>query len=301
MSSETESELETGKRGNTMKRFWTFIKHKRSDGRQIPPLKSEGLLHSEPVEKANILNNQFQNAFSKKTNISKEEFSNLCKMQGTRVSGVEKLLSKLNPTKAAGPDNITPRVLQELAPFIAPILTVIFKISYESGTIPAIWKTANICPVFKKGKKIEAINYRPISLTCISCKLMEHIITSYIMKHDDTHNILYPLQHGYRKGLSCETQLIEFVDDITRNIDAGKQTDCLIMDFSKAFDKVSHSLLQHKLDHYGISGKTGEWIKTFLSDRSQSVVIEGESSDKIPVESGVPQRSVLDPSLFLFI
>ena len=120
------------------------------------------------------------------------------------------------------------------------------------------------------------------------------------MKHADTHNILYPLQHGFRKGLSCETQLIEFVDDITRNIDAGKQTDCLIMDFSKAFDKVSHSLLQHKLDHYGISGKTGEWIKTFLSDRIQSVVIEGESTDKIPVESGVPQGSVQGPSLFLF-
>ena len=129
---------------------------------------------------------------------------------------------------------------------------------------------------------------------------MEHIITSHIMKHADTHNILYPLQHGFRKGLSCETQLIEFVDDITRNIDAGKQTDCLIMDFSKAFDKVTHSLLQHKLDHYDIRGKTGEWIKTFLSDRSQSVVIEGESSDKIPVESGVPQGSVLVPSLFLF-
>jgi hypothetical protein len=159
-----------------MKRFWTFTKHKRSDGRQTPPLKSERLLHSEPTEKANILNNQFQNVFYKMTHISKEEFSNRCKMQGTTpeindinktVCGMEKLLSKLNPTKAAGPDNITPRVLKELAPFIAPILTVIFKISYESGTIPAIWKTANICPVFKKGKTIEAINYRPISLTCI--------------------------------------------------------------------------------------------------------------------------------------
>jgi hypothetical protein len=72
------------------------------------------------------------------------------------------------------------------------------------------------------------------------------------------------------------------------------------MGFSKAFDKVSHSLLQHKLDHYGIRGKTGKWIKTFLSDRSQSVVIEGESSDKIPMESEVPQDSVLGPSLFLF-
>ena len=73
MSSETESELERGKRDNTMKRLWTFIKHKRSDGRHIPPLKSKGLLNSEPLEKANIINNQFQNAFSKKTNISKEE------------------------------------------------------------------------------------------------------------------------------------------------------------------------------------------------------------------------------------
>ena len=89
------------------------------------------------------------------------------------VSGVEKLLSKLNPTKAAGPENIPPRVLKKLALFIAPIIFKISYESYESGTIPAIWKTANICQVFKKGKQFEVINYRPISLTCISCKLME--------------------------------------------------------------------------------------------------------------------------------
>ena len=97
---------------------------------------------------------------------------------------------------------------------------------------------------------------------------MEHIITIHIMKHADTHNIFYPLQHGTWKGLSCETQLIEFVDDITRNIDAGKQTDCLIMDFSKAFDKVSHSLLQHKLVHrlmQYISRKTVDTEYTYYS------------------------------------
>jgi hypothetical protein len=108
----------------------------------------------------------------------------------------------------------------------------------------------------------------------------------------------FNLQHGFQKGLSCESQLIEFIDDVTKNLDQGKQTD--IMDFSKAFDKVSHNLIIHKLKHYGITGKTNEWIKNFLSDRTQSVVVEGETSTSIPIESGVPQGSVLRPSLFLF-
>jgi hypothetical protein len=112
------------------------------------------------------------------------------------------------------------------------------------------------------------------------------------MAHADKHRILHPLQHGFRKGLSCDTQLVEFVDDTTRNIDSGKQADCLIMDFSKAFDKVCHSLLIHKLHHYGIRDKTNRWIQIFLRDRNQSVVVEGETSNYIPVESGVHQESV---------
>ena len=98
------------------------------------------------------------------------------------------------------------------------------------------------------------------------------------MKHADANNIMYPLQHGFRRGLSCETQLLEFIDDISKNLDPGKQTDCLIMDFSKAFDKASHSLLTRKLDHYGIKGKTNRWIQNFLAERKQAVVVEGEKS-----------------------
>ena len=128
---------------------------------------------------------------------------------------------------------------------------------------------------------------------------MEHI-TSSIMAHADRHNILHPLQHGFRKGLSCDTQLVEFIDDITRNLDNGRQTDCLIMDFSKAFDSVCHSLLTHKLHHYGIKGKTNKWIQSFLNDRNQAEGVEGETSNFIQVESGVPQGSVLGPSLFLY-
>ena len=169
-------------------------------------------------------------------------------------NGLLKLLIKINPNKAAGHDNIRPRLLKELAKEIAPILTLIFQTSIETGDVPSDWRNANVSPVFKKGERYRAENYRPISLTCICCKLIEHIITSHIMNHADRHQILYPLQHGFRSKRSCETQLIEFVDDITKNMSAGKQTDVLIMDFSKAFDKVGQSLLVHKLEHYGIRG-----------------------------------------------
>ena len=97
------------------------------------------------------------------------------------------------------------------------------------------------------------------------------------MSHADKYNILYPLQHGFRKFRSCETQLIEFIDDVTRNLDDGKQTDVLIMDFSKAFDKVSHNFLIHKLNHYGIKVKVNNWIERFLSGRTQAVIVVGEN------------------------
>jgi hypothetical protein len=126
------------------------------------------------------------------------------------------LLKNLNPHKVPGPDNIFPRPSKELATHISPILTIIFRKSYNTGEIPSIWKRAFVCPIFKKGKKFEAINYRPVSPTCIACKLMEHIITCNIMAHADKHRILHPLQHGFRRGLSCDTQLVEFVDNVTK-------------------------------------------------------------------------------------
>jgi len=306
----TPQPTESNTNRNSMKRFWTYIKHKRKDNSAIPGLRDKGLLHTDAKQKADILNRQFQSVFSTNTPISaenyKSQYSNTDKSYpvasdiNITCNGIEKLLESLNPHKAPGPDQIRPMVLKQLAPEIAPILTIIYQTSLDHGTVPEEWKTAHVSPIYKKGQKYSAVNYRPISLTCICCKIMEHVITSHIMKHGETNNILYPLQHGFRKARSCETQLLEFTDNISINMEQGKQTDVLVMDFSKAFDKVSHGLLIHKLHQYGIQGKTNAWIQAFLSGRSQSVVVEGTQSDAVNVESGVPQGSVLGPSLFLY-
>ena len=129
---------------------------------------------------------------------------------------------------------------------------------------------------------------------------MEHIITSSIMKHATTHNILYPLQFGFRFGRSCETQLTGFISDLFNNsMHKSEQIDVLVLDMAKAFDKVGHRRLLKKLEHYGIRGPTNRWINSFLSKRTQTVVFEGSSSYTAPVKSGVPQGSVLGPCMFL--
>ena len=157
----------------------------------------------------------------------------------------------------------------------------------------------NIAHVFKKGEKHLPENYRPVSLTCVASKLLEHIICRHLLDHLYKHNALTSLNHGFCGGYSCETQLVVTAHDLLESFDSDTQVDVLVLDFSKAFDTVPHQKLLSKLEAYDIHEPILHWIANFLTQRKMNVVIEAESSHEVDVESGVPQGTVLGPLLFL--
>ena len=145
---------------------------------------------------------------------------------------------------------------------------------FELLKFDCIWNSANVSPIYKKGDISVAANYRPISLTCFLCKVLEHIIASNVVKHLNSNRLMYDLQHGFPERRSCETQLVSLIEELARKSRLGKQTDLILLDFSKAFDKVNHSKLLWKLHSYGIRNTTLRWIQAFLSNLQQKVVIE---------------------------
>ena len=219
------SDLVTGDT-KTSKKLWTFVKGKRCDSSGISPLKKDGIAYSDPKIKATLLNEQFSSVFTKEDkatapSLGKSPYPDVQAFD-VHNNGVQKLLQNLNPHKASGPDNIPSRLLKETAAEIAPALTLLFQSSLQQGEVPEDWKLGNVTPLFKKGDKNDASNYRPISLTSACSKLLEHILHSQIMKHLENHTILTDKQHGFRKKNSCESQLILTVQDLAAGLRDGE-------------------------------------------------------------------------------
>ena len=194
------------------KNFWSFIKHLKKDNVTIPTLLDNGAEVSDNMGKTEVLNRQFKSVFTEEPvtsdlpNKVPSPYPDICHFTIVE-EGVLHLLSTLNIHKACGPDQINAIFLKQTSTVITPLITKLFQMSLYSGEIPDDWKTACVSSIFKKGDPKIAGNYRPVSLTSITCKLLEHILASNILRYlEDI--ILYELQHGFRKCKSCETQLI---------------------------------------------------------------------------------------------
>ncbi|KAK3088908.1 hypothetical protein FSP39_025302 [Pinctada imbricata] len=189
---------------NNSKPFWKYVKSRKQDNIGVTPLKFKSQLINDSKHKAKLLLDQFASVFTKEkaSNMpsTTKKVKNSMNHIKIREEGVRKLLENINPSKATGPDNIPNRVLKQCAKQLAPALTCIYQRSLDSGELPKDWLSANISCIYKKGDKHAPENYRPVSLTSVPCKLLEHIICKNMMKHLEQNKVLTTLNHGIRSG-----------------------------------------------------------------------------------------------------
>ena len=282
------------------KKFWSYVKSCTKSNRLPHKMYLKDSTRNTRDGIANLFNKHFQNQFSDSSRYDIDiDFANDQSNDLTITSDtIFQLLRKLNPNKSQGPDKISGHLLKGCAPSIAFPLKTLFNLSYRTGSLPEEWKLANIVPVHKKDDKNNIENYRPISLTSIVSKLFEKCIRDELLFR--CQHLLYDNQHGFLPNKSCTTQLVPFSHDISLALNANELIDVVYFDFAKAFDSVNHDCILEKLKYkFNIDGLMLKFIKEYLKDRKQRVVVDNEISYTLDVKSGVPQGSILGPLLFV--
>jgi len=288
------------------KSIFAYAKSKLNKNKKLSPLSdSKGVLVTDDFEKSNLLNSHFSSIFTTDDGNLPLCSSNVTSSLGYVNFDADRVCETLRnlPNKLSRtPDNIPAFLLKKLALHcsknycancICKPLSRIFRVSFFSGNLPKKWLTADVVPLYKKADPLCPNNYRPLSMTSISCKVMEQIIRKDIMDYMRNNDLLCDEQHGFISRRSVSTQLLKSVEKWTQLICNQECFDVVYTDFSKAFDSVSHPKLKHKLQNLGIKSYLLDWLCAFLSNRSQRVFIGGTSSNYCSVTSGVPQGTIL--------
>ena len=289
------------------KGFYSYLRNKRQLKSGVPTLeRDDGSRTSRPAESAEALAEAFSSVFVREPedlpSVERPEFKSEADILGDidiSFDRVQHELKSLDCFKSYGPDGVHPKLLKSLADDSSFVNAVVklFRKCTDTGKLPQVWKSANLSALFKSGSKTDPLNYRPVSLTCILCKVYEKILRDEILFFVESK--ISPDQHGFVKGKSCLSNLLETMDSVMELIEEGIPVDILFFDFKKAFDRVPHNRLILKLQCLGIDGKVLDVIKDFLIGRTFRVSVQGEFSSFKDILSGIPQGSVLGPLLFI--
>ena len=288
--------------------FWKVLKqfsNKSNTTHSIPPLKQNDTYITDDTEKADHLNNFFQSqtllndANKELPLIDHNNISTYLSTIHITQEDVSSVLKSLVTGKATGPDKVNSRMLKEIFTEISEPLSHLFNYSMMTCQVPRQWKAANVCAIFKKNDPHEVSNYRPISLLSVISKSLEKIIHKYLFNFLISTNAITSLQSGFVPNDSTVNQLSSLYHTFCQALDEGKEVRVVFCDISKAFDRVWHKGLLHKLESKGVSGPLLKWLSNYLSNRSQRVVINGTQSSCLQLQAGVPQGSILGPLLFI--
>ena len=289
------------------KLLYSYAKKMNKRRIEIGPLRIEGRLTNEKKEICNILAERYKREFTPRIDNEdndievRDENSEYLADIDINEADIVQAINEIKNGAAAGPDGIPAILLKKVVHSIAKPLAILLRQSVDTGKIYDEHKLAYITPTFKSGSRLEASNYRPVSLTSHIMKVYERVMKKNIMKHLIKNNLFNKGQHGFVPGKSTQTQLLVHRENIFKNMKSGNETDVVYLDFAKAFDKVDHNILAKKIRKHNIVDKVGRWLKEFLHNRKQIVIANDEKSDEAKVISGVPQGTVLAAILFVIM
>lgn len=292
------------------KYFFSYAKKYSSAKSPIGPLiNNAGEPVDDPADMAAMLADQYASVFSKPSRpINTDDSPVADDTNKPSLNDVDfdeddfiEAISELKLNSAAGPDGFPAILLAKCKEQLAKPLLLLWRASLDEGIVPVSVKCANIIPIHKGGSRGLPKQYRPVALTSHMIKIFEKVLRKKLVEYFDKYLLFNPGQHGFRACRSCLSQLLIHYDKILEALETGSNVDVIYLDFAKAFDKVDFAVTLDKLKALGIGGKLLKWIRSFLTDRHQSVVVNGHSSPPTEVLSGVPQGSVLGPLLFLVL